>query len=167
MHLPEFVRGWGTTQFPDAAPLVIWALVADTKENFSLRHRGTSGLRRIENSSWRFFILNFTAFDIGNCRNKYHISKFDGYLQSSGSKACTWSGLDIDLDISTDEKIWELKGWDGCWCVAEPSREETSTPKSPTKMAAVDEIGNIWWRTFSSFRTRRITNSITKGCLLI
>ena len=24
MHLPEFVRGWGTTNFPDAAPLVIW-----------------------------------------------------------------------------------------------------------------------------------------------
>ena len=54
MHLPEFVRGWGTTTFPDAAPMVICALFADTKENFSLRHRGASGLRRIEDSSWNF-----------------------------------------------------------------------------------------------------------------
>ena len=46
-----------TTKFPDAAPLVIWALFADTKENFSLRHRGASGLRKIEDSSWSFLYL--------------------------------------------------------------------------------------------------------------
>ena len=64
MHLPEFVRGWGTTKFPDAAPLVIWALFADTKENFTLRHRGASGLRKIEDSSWSFLYLIISQTEI-------------------------------------------------------------------------------------------------------